>query len=101
MGKTVRKRDLVGRIAGRLGLSSGLVDRVVTVTLEEIGAALGREEEVSLAGFGTFDARTLRARIGVHPRTGVDMQYPECRVPSFRAGVRLKRRVRNVEGNGV
>lgn len=94
MGKTLRKKDLVVKVAGRLRLSQGTVRQVLDAVLEEIGESLGEGNPVGLAGFGTFDLREYPARQGVHPRTGERMQYPERRAPSFRAGATLKRRVR-------
>lgn len=91
----LRRVDLVAQVAGRLGLPKELVANVVTTTLEEIGVALGQGKKVRLAGFGIFEVRAYPARMGVHPRTGEPLSYPERQAPTFRAGLGLKRQVRN------
>ena len=91
----LRKAELVAQVARRLGLKKETVAAVATTMLEEIGVALGQAKKVRLAGFGTFELQAYPARMGVHPRTGEPMLYPERWAPSFRAGQGLKRQVRN------
>jgi DNA-binding protein HU-beta len=54
MGERIDKTQLVNRIAGRLSKDPGEIEPVADAMLEEIYAALKREESVSLRNFGTF-----------------------------------------------
>ena len=58
---------------------------------EIVTAALVAGEEVTLAGFGNFSARTRAARKGVHPRDpSKSIDVPTVRVAKFKAGSNLK-----------
>ena len=57
---------------------------------EAIGEALANGEEVRLAGFGTFGARSRAARTGRNPQTGEVLSIPASKTPSFKAGKALK-----------
>jgi DNA-binding protein HU-beta len=54
MGERIDKTQLVSRIARRLSQDPGEIEPVADAMLEEIYAALKREESVSLRNFGTF-----------------------------------------------
>lgn len=45
---------------------------------------------VSILGFGRFYVNLRTARKGKNPKTGVDMQFNEVRIPKFKAGKLLK-----------
>ncbi len=51
----------------------------------EICDALARGESVKLHGFGTFNVRRKRQRIGRDPRTGVEATISPRRVVTFKA----------------
>ena len=94
---TIRKDELVDRVAQRTRLHKTTIYRVLDAVLEEIAAALASKERVNLARFGTFDLRHYPQRMGVHPRTGEPIPYPERYAPSFRSSLTLKRKVRGEE----
>ena len=47
-------------------------------------------EEVSVAGFGIFEAKTRAARTARNPRTGESIKVPAMKTPKFRAAKALK-----------
>ncbi|MBN1484538.1 MAG: HU family DNA-binding protein [Chloroflexia bacterium] len=95
--ETIRKEELVDRILEQTRLPKTTIWRVLDATLEEIAKALANHERVHLSRFGTFDLRHYPARMGVHPRTGEEIPYPERYAPSFRSSLTLKRRIRAEE----
>jgi integration host factor subunit beta len=59
--------------------------RVVVATFfSEVAAELCRGDRVELRGFGSFWARSRRARNGRNPATGSHVSVPEKRFPVFR-----------------
>lgn len=92
--ETIRKEDLVDRVAEYTQLPKTTVWKVFDALLEEIGDALANRERVHISRFGTFDLRHYPARMGVHPRTGEPIPYPERYAPSFRSSLTLKRKIR-------
>ena len=63
MGNNIDKKELVNRIAERLGQDPSQIEPVVDATLEEIYESLKRGEGVSLRNFGTFYIDTRRSGI--------------------------------------
>ena len=51
-------------------------------------------EKVQLIGFGSFEVRDRKSRIGKNPRTGEKIEIPAYRVPTFKAGAVLKEGVK-------
>lgn len=92
--KTVRKDELVARVAERTHISKTTIWQVFDAIVEEIAQALINQERVHVARFGTFDLRHYPERLGVHPRTQKPIPYPERYAPSFRSSLTLKRRIR-------
>ena len=55
--------------------------------------ALAQGERVELRGFGVFEVRQRAARQGRNPRTGVAIAVAAKRVPFFKVGKELRKRV--------
>jgi DNA-binding protein HU-beta len=62
--------------------------------MEQMQAALSRGEHVDLIGFGTFTVWLRAARIGHHPRTDQEVVMVAGKIPTFRAGIRVREAVR-------
>ena len=86
----MNKSDIGDRLAGRLGLNKAVARDAVDGVFEAIGEALANGEEVRLAGFGTFAARSRAARTGRNPQTGEVLSIPASKTPSFKAGKALR-----------
>ncbi|HBU27609.1 TPA: DNA-binding protein [Candidatus Uhrbacteria bacterium] len=87
----MNKADLAGRIAERLGLTKKQGEDVVEVFQLLITESLARQDEVTIAGFGTFSSRIRSARMGVNPQKPSErIRIPEVLVPKFKAGKALK-----------
>lgn len=92
--KTIRKEEVVDRVAARIREPKTTVWRVLDAFIDVVAEALANQERVHIARFGTFDLRHYPQRMGVHPRTGGAILYPERFAPSFRSSLTLKRRIR-------
>ena len=66
-----------------------------------IAEALERGETVKLSGFGVFQVREKRARMGRNPKTGEPAAIDPRRVISFRASQVMKARVDGAGGTVV
>jgi DNA-binding protein HU-beta len=91
---TIRKEELVERVAKRTLISKTTIWRVFDAVIEEVALALAQKERVHISRFGTFDLRHYPERMGVHPRTQETIPYPERYAPSFRSSLTLKKRIR-------
>jgi len=87
----MNKATLALRIAEKLDIQKKLGEDMVAALQEIIIEALKRDEEVTIAGFGTFSSRVRAARKGVNPRKPDEIiNVPAVKVPKFKAGKRLK-----------
>lgn len=84
------KRELVIRVANKLGMTQSDVARVVEGTFEAISEALAEGKRWELRDFGVFEVKTRASRIGRNPRTGDQVPVPERRVVTFRPGKKMK-----------
>lgn len=58
-----------------------------------IARTLNRGNKVQITGFGTFETRKRKARMGRNPQTGEEIRIPASTAVSFRAGKGLKDKV--------
>ncbi len=84
------KQDLIDVVSEKAGLTKKDTAAVVDAILETITDSLKRGEKVAIVGFGSFEAKTRKAREGRNPATGETIHIPERTVPSFKAGRALK-----------
>ncbi|MCQ4189421.1 integration host factor subunit alpha [Methylocystis suflitae] len=68
----------------RAGLSRAEASEICEAVIDEICAALAQGEPVQLRGFGSFNIRAKRGRIGRNPRTGVEAPITPRRVLTFK-----------------
>lgn len=87
------RADLAEAIHAEVGLTRHDGALMVERVLELIVEALGRGEDVKLSGFGVFEVREKRPRMGRNPKTGAPAPIDARRVISFRASQVLKARV--------
>ncbi|EKE25695.1 MAG: hypothetical protein ACD_5C00069G0001, partial [uncultured bacterium] len=64
----MNKATLALRISERLNINKKDAEDMIASLQDIIIEALKRDEEVTIAGFGTFSARMRHARKGVNPR---------------------------------
>ena len=92
-GATLTRADLAEAVHQDVGLTrqdcAGLVER----TLDLIAEALQDGHVVKLSGFGVFQVREKRARMGRNPKTGAPAAIEPRRVISFRASQVMKSRI--------
>ena len=94
----MKKSDIAGRVADRIGLSRSAAGNAVDAVFEAVGEALGYGEEVRIVGFGTFTTKSRPARTGRNPRTGESLEIQASMAPAFKPGKVLKDAVN--DGNG-
>ena len=87
----MNKAELALKLSEKLNLPKKSAEDIVEALETIITNTLVGGDEVTIAGFGTFSARTRSARMGVNPRNPSEkIQVPAVRVPKFKAGKALK-----------
>ncbi len=87
------KAELILAIAKQHDLSTPKAGEILDFTLNTIAEALERGESVRLRGFGNFVVKERSARKGRSLVTGESIDIPARRVPVFKHGAGLGRRV--------
>ena len=92
-GGTLTRADLCEAVHDEVGLTrqdcAGLVER----TLDLVTSELEGGATVKLSGFGVFQVREKRARVGRNPKTGEPAAITPRRVIGFRASQVMKARI--------
>ena len=88
------KNELIEKVSKRVGLTKRAAGETVSHVLHLIKDSLAKGDKVVLTGFGTFKVRTRAPRKGRNPQTGVAIQIPGHKLPSFIAGKGLKKAVK-------
>ncbi|HLS88599.1 MAG TPA: HU family DNA-binding protein [Sphingobacteriaceae bacterium] len=89
----MNKADLINSVAQDTGLTKKDTERAINSFMANIEKALAKGEKVSLVGFGTFEVRPRKARVGRNPRTGETIEIPASKVPAFKPGKALRAKV--------
>ena len=86
----MNKGDLTKAVAASAGLSSADAGAAVDAVFDTISGAVKKREQVAIAGFGTFIAKTRAARDGRNPATGEPLKIPEKTSAAFKPATALK-----------
>ena len=70
----MNKAELALKLSEKLNVPKKTAEDIVEVFETIVTQALTTGEEVTIAGFGTFSARTRSARMGVNPRNPTERQ---------------------------
>src|SRR3989344_8283956 len=89
-GKTITKADLVEQIYERIGFSKKEATDLVELFFELIKDRLENSENVKISGFGNFNVRSKKPRMGRNPQTGEPIQITARKVLTFRPSQVLK-----------
>lgn len=90
----MNKTELVQSLAGKTSMTKADAQRAVDALFAAKGGiitgALKKGDRVQITGFGTFETRKRKARMGRNPRTGKEIKIGPTVSPSFRPGKALK-----------
>jgi DNA-binding protein HU-beta len=95
----MNKAELLAAVEKQTKLRPSYVKRAVDAIFDPVDGVIAKQlkkgSKVTIAGFGTFDTRTHKARQVKSPFvTGNPVSIGKRRLPGFRAGVSLKAKLR-------
>ncbi len=96
----VTKADLIDKVSEATGLRKKDVTSAVEAAFAAMMGALRHHEKVQIVGFGTFEPRRRKARIGRDPRTQEVIRIGASWSLNFRPGKRLKEILTGRESRG-
>ena len=86
----MNKPEFIAVVSEKTGLSRKDTERVINAALDTITASLVKGERVQFSGFGIFETKLRKARVGRDPHTKAPMQILETNVPTFKPSKVLK-----------
>ena len=86
----MNKTELIAAAAEKTGLTKKDTEKVLNAALEAIADALAKNDKVQISGFGIFESKLRKARVGRDHQTKEPMQIPETNVPTFKPSKVLK-----------
>ena len=89
-GAKMNKKQLVGKISASMNLSKADAERTFDGITEIILSCLKGDEQVKIAGFGTYKVAKRKARVGRNPRTGEQIQIAASQKVKFLPAKALK-----------
>ena len=93
--RTLTRAHLTEALHDEVGLTRQDCADLVERTLDLVAEAMERGETVKLSGFGVFEVRSKRERMGRNPKTGAPATIEPRRVIGFRASQVIKARIDN------
>ena len=86
----MNKKQLVAKISASMDLSKADAERTFDGITEIILSCLKGDEQVKIAGFGTYKVAKRKARVGRNPRTGEQIQIGASQKVKFLPAKALK-----------
>lgn len=77
---------MVDIVAADAGTTKKDAEQIINKMMETIIKTVSGGDKVTLVGFGTFEARNRKARLGRNPKTNEPLNIPAKRVAGFKVG---------------
>ncbi|MBR56862.1 MAG: integration host factor subunit beta [Myxococcales bacterium] len=87
------KSQLIEAVAARAGISRDRAAVVVNTLFSHMTDALSLERRIEIRNFGNFVVKHYDGYNGRNPRTGAMVEVPQKRLPFFKAGLEIRKRL--------
>lgn len=87
----INRPELIEKIAKKGNLTKKDSDKFLDAFIDVVGEELANNNEIFIMGFGIFEVRERSERKGVNPQTGKEIMISAHKIPSFKAGIGLKK----------
>ncbi len=89
----MNKSDLIATLTKKEKLTEKNAAEIINLIFDGLTDTLKKGGRIEIRGLGSFCVREYGAYTGRNPRTGKDVKVKPKRLPFFRAGKELKKRV--------
>jgi len=86
----MNQEEVIDEMAKSSELTKKQAEKALKAFMKIVGTALSQDNKVILAGFGTFEPRQRKERLGRNPQTGESITVRAARIAKFSAGKYLK-----------
>jgi integration host factor subunit beta len=91
----MNKIDVIMALANKTGLTKSASESVVKLIFNEMSNALANGDRIEIRGLCSFYVKKYKAYTGRNPKTGELTQVKSKKLPFFKCGKELKKRVDN------
>ena len=84
------KADIIEGVYEKVGFSKKESAEIVELVFDTLKETLERGDKIKISGFGNFQVRQKKTRMGRNPQSGQPIQIPARRVLTFRPSQVLK-----------
>lgn len=89
----MNKTELITAVAQETEMTKKDAEKAVKAIIDVISDSLVKGDKVQIIGFGTFEVRQRKARVGHNPSTQDEIKIPASKTPAFRVSKQLKEKV--------
>ena len=89
----MNKSDLIDKLSIETGFPPKESEEVVSLVFREMSDALAKGERVEIRGFGSFKVKHYAGYKGKNPKTKETVEVKPKKLPVFKCGRELKKRV--------
>ena len=89
----MNKLDIIKRLQNETDLTKNEATIAVETFFNEMANALSNGDRVEIRGLGSFHVRKYKAYTGRNPKTGEKVKIKPKKLPYFKCGKDLKKRV--------
>ncbi len=89
----MNKTELITAVAQEAEMTKKDAEKAVKAVIDVVSGALVKGDKVQIIGFGTFEVRQRKARVGHNPATQDEIKIPASKTPAFRVSKQLKEKV--------
>jgi integration host factor subunit beta len=89
----MNKLELIAALAEKQELSKAEAARIVNVFFDSMIWELCNEDKVEIRGFCSLKVKNYKGYTGRNPKSGKHVTVRSKKLPSFKAGMELKKRV--------
>ncbi len=89
----MNKSELIESVALKANISAAKAEELVDFFFQSMGKTLAQDGRVEIRGFGALSVKNYEGYQGRNPRTGEKIFVKEKRLPVWRTGLELKKRV--------
>lgn len=84
------KADIIEGVYEKVGFSKKESAEIVELVFDTVKETLEQGDKIKISGFGNFQVRHKKARVGRNPQTGKEIEISARRVLTFRPSQVLK-----------
>src|SRR5258707_7292567 len=95
------KADIIESVYEKVGFSKKDSAEIVELVFDTVKETLERGDKIKISGFGNFQVRQKKARVGRNPQTGKEIEISARRGLTFRASQVLKTALNAGLGDGA